>query len=167
MAEDYYSIENRIQRALDATKRVKNPNLSEIARKFDVPYQRLRRRVKKGASRSTRPSTGRRLTESQESALYRYINIFNNLNISTKPSIVRNAANSILYKANPKETDPPPKTSNKWLKRFIERHPEYRVRRRQALDINRKKAHKPDIILDWFQHLKAKINEFRIAEEDI
>jgi len=65
MAEDYYSIENRIQRALDATKREKNPNLSEIARKFDVPYQRLRRRVKGGASRSTRPPAGRRLSESQ------------------------------------------------------------------------------------------------------
>jgi hypothetical protein len=81
--------------------------------------------------------------------------------------MVRNAANSILREANPKETDPPSKTGDKWLKRFIERYPEYRVRKRQALDINRKKAHKPDIILDWFQRLKAKVNEFRIAEEDI
>jgi hypothetical protein len=44
--------------------------------------------------------------------------------------MVRNIANSILYEANPKETNPSPKTSDKWLKRFIERHPKYKVRRR-------------------------------------
>jgi hypothetical protein len=62
--------------------------------------------------------------------------------------MVRNTANSILHKANPKETDPPPKTGDKWLKRFIECYPKYKVRKRQALDINHKKAYKPNIILD-------------------
>jgi hypothetical protein len=63
--------------------------------------------------------------------------------------------------------NPPPKVGDRWLKRFFQRHPEYKVRKRYTLDMDHKKAHEPDTILDWFQRLKIKIDLYGIVEEDI
>jgi hypothetical protein len=90
------------------------------------------------------------LIESQYFALCKHLNILDELDISLKPLMIRNAANSIIYKANPEEINPPLKSSDRWIKRFLQRHPEYKVYRRQTLEISRKKAHQPGVILGWF-----------------
>jgi len=78
--------------------------------------------------------------------------------------MIRNAANSILCKPNPEEINPPPSTGDKWLQRFLKYHPEYYIRRRHALDINRKKAHEPEVLRDWFAYLIRMIAKYGIAK---
>ena len=55
-------------------------------------------------------------------------------------------ANSILKEGYTTKDLPPPTISEKWIKRFFQRHPKYRVRKRRAIDLDRKKAHEPATI---------------------
>jgi len=58
MLGTYTEIESRIQRALAAIQASsEKPNLTKYALDYAVPYDRLRRRYKGTASKSTRPLT--------------------------------------------------------------------------------------------------------------
>ena len=129
MPDSYKQIESRIENALVAISREETPNISRFAREFNVPYQRLLNRFKGRNSRSTRSPTGRLLSDAQESALCHYINTLDELDIHARPSMVENAANSILKEGYTTKDLPPPTISEKWLKRFFQRHPEYRIRK--------------------------------------
>jgi hypothetical protein len=167
MPEDYSKVEARIKDAIDAMKREKKPNISHYARRFNVPYQRLRMRWNGKDSRSSRPPTNRLLSEAQELSLCRYINVLDDLDISPLPRMVENCANSILREAHSDKPGPPPQIGEHWLSRFYLRHPEYKIRKRRAIDLDRKQAHQPEVIQDWFNRLFNTINEYGIAEEDI
>jgi hypothetical protein len=65
----YSKIENRISKACEAAKRVKTPNISALSREFNVSYHRLRARLQKQATCSTRKSTNKALTDMQEKVL--------------------------------------------------------------------------------------------------
>ena len=73
MAESYESVEYRIQVAIHELENVERPNIKAWARSRNLPYQRLLARYKGRQSLSERPPNGRKLDESQESALCRYI----------------------------------------------------------------------------------------------
>ena len=73
MAEKYKEEERRIALALTELSESSQPNLSALARKYDVPIHRLRRRAAGRASRSTRPKTNQKLTPEQLRALELYI----------------------------------------------------------------------------------------------
>jgi hypothetical protein len=167
MPESYQQIETRIENAIVAILREENPNISRFAREFNVPYGRLRNRLKGRDSRSTRPPTRRLLSDAQESALCRYINILDELDIHARPATVETAANSILKEGHTHKSLPPPTIGGHWLKRFFQRHPEYRIRKRRAIDLDRKRAHEPATIQAWFEKLKATIDTYGITEEDI
>jgi hypothetical protein len=167
MPESYERIESRIENAIVAILREENPNISRFAREFNVPYHRLRNRLKGRDSRSTRSPVGRLLSDAQESALCRYLNILDELDIHARPAMVETAANSILKEGHTHKNLPPPTIGMHWLKRFFQRHPEYRIRKRRAIDLDRKKAHEPATIQAWFEKLRATIDSYGIAEEDI
>jgi hypothetical protein len=167
MPESYQQIESRIETALVAISREKTPNISRFARIYNVPYKRLWNRVKGHDSRLTRPPAGRLLSDAQESALCRYINILDELDIHARPAIVETAANSILKEGHTDKRLPPPTIGSHWLKRFFQRHPEYRIRKRRAIDLDRKKSHEPATIQAWFEKLRATIDSYGITEEDI
>jgi hypothetical protein len=79
-----------------AIKREEKPIISRFARDFNIPYQRLLNRLKGRDSCTTRTPAGRLLSDAQESALCRYINILDELDIHARPAMVETAANSIL-----------------------------------------------------------------------
>jgi hypothetical protein len=69
MPTDYHIIEQRIREALQSIPDGEVPNLSQLARKFDVPRKCLSSRYHGRASRSSRESTCMRLSKDQEIAL--------------------------------------------------------------------------------------------------
>ena len=81
--------------------------------------------------------------------------------------MVETAANSILKEGHTHKSLPPPTIGGHWLNRFFQRHPEYRIRKRRAIDLDRKRAHEPATIQAWFEKLKATIDTYGITEEDI
>jgi hypothetical protein len=83
--------------------------------------------------------------------------------LSVKRSEIATAALSILQ-----ETEPDTATiGNKWLKHFLDRHPEYRVRRHKSLDIKRLRTHTKKSIEEWFESLQRMIKKYGIQPKDI
>ena len=64
MAKSNQKIESRIQDAIDAKEANPNLSITSLARDFDVPYHRLRRRLLGQKSLFDRKPTNRRLDDS-------------------------------------------------------------------------------------------------------
>ena len=79
MAKKYREEERWIALALAKLSKSSRPNLSALARKYDVPIYRLRRRAAGKASKSTRLKTNQKLTPEQLRALELYIKRLDNL----------------------------------------------------------------------------------------
>ena len=62
--------------------------------------------------------------------------------------------------------DPAPVIGDNWALRFLERHPEYFIKKQQTIDTNRKNAHKPNNILAWFKKYHAVCQEHNIQPAD-
>ena len=96
MPESNQSIESRIQSAILELENVESPNISAWARARNLLYQRLLARYKGRCSFSERTPNGRKLDESQESALCRYIDFLDSIYLPPKRLAIAAAANAIL-----------------------------------------------------------------------
>ncbi|KAJ5521437.1 hypothetical protein N7527_005552 [Penicillium freii] len=90
-------------------------------------------------------------------ALCDYIEYFDTVGASINRRQIAIAANSILEEDYYDETEPPPQIGDHWLKRFLKRHPEYYIRRRRALDVER----------SAFQDYQRVVTEYGICQQDI
>ena len=163
MSANNKKIETSIGHAIEKLQQQENPNLSAIAREFNVPYTRLRARWKGRKSLFARPSHSQRFDSAQEKALCSWIEYNDGLGLSLKRPQILRAATSILRLS---DASAPP-LGEKWLKRWLERHPQYRIRRRKSLDIERKRAHDVNLIREWFTRLRAAIDSHGIQPSDI
>ena len=95
-----------------------------------------------------------RLSDDQELAVCQYLDRMDSIGTSARLQMVTSCANTILRNAH---TGPslPPVVSNQWANGFLNRHPEYFVRKQKSIDSDRKKAHQPDNIRTWFAKYHA------------
>lgn len=115
------SLEARIQEAVLAYQQKSEPNISSIAREFQVPYQRLRHRLQGIKAQKGLPGQHHKLSDAQETALCRYIDRLDRINLSIQNELVRDAANHILSETTlPGKT--PPVVGINWVTRFLRRH---------------------------------------------
>jgi hypothetical protein len=63
---------------------------------------------------------------------------------------VSHAANSILRQDHIEE-GPAPTVGDHWPRRFLNRHPELRKAKQKPLELQRKLAHDPVVISNWFE----------------
>ena len=143
MSDSYKDIEDRIEQCLASIPKGEIPNYSLLSEAWNVPYSRLRRRYLGIASRSTRQPTNRRLNPSQELALKSWINFMDESYVSPTRTMIENCANSILRQAPGVDPENPPRVGEHWTERFLDRHPEYHIRRQRAINIERKRAYNP------------------------
>ena len=106
----------------------------------------------------------RKLDPAQEKALRDWIDYNDQNGKSVKRAQILATAISILQQSNPSES---PHIGEKWLKRWLERHPEYRTRRRKSLDIERLLAQDKNVIQEWFSRYQAAIDQYGIQPEDL
>ncbi|KAJ5437157.1 hypothetical protein N7445_008042 [Penicillium cf. griseofulvum] len=159
-------IEIQIEQALDSLSEQSKPNIAKTAREFAVPEGRLRRRWKGGKSLFQRQPNCRRLNPIQEEALCKYINYLDTVGASINRRQITIVANSILEEDHRDETEPPPKIGDHWLKRFLKRRPEYYIRRRRALDVERAAALDKSVAskkeaIQWISYKSRIYNCFR------
>ena len=164
MPEDNATIENRIQDALDALSNQEKPNISKTARDYHVPYQRLRYRWQGRPSLLQRHPTHRLLNESQEKVLCTFMDTMDDLGLCPRRNQVEAAANSILREAR---SDPSISVGEHWVTRFLKRHPDFKRRRRRALDIERMQALDKTATQAWFYQYHQIIAEKGILPQDI
>ena len=119
MADSYHEVEDRIDDAINALNDAEYPNIARIAREFDVPEQRLRRRFKGVQNKIQCGGRNKKLNEGQELALCHYLDRLDESGVSARPPMLRGAANSILERAHGDSTIPPSTVSKDWTKRYF------------------------------------------------
>ena len=141
MPDSYTIKEARVQEALQTIPEGIKPNISRLAREFNVPYDQLLNRYN---GYNTRKSNNYALTLSEEAAVHQYIQRLDTLGTACRRPMLLRAANSVM-----RERPGPRRVVGKhWPTRFIQRFPQYKLRRQKPLAAQRKNAHKPEVVLD-------------------
>ena len=130
--ESYHAIEDRITQAIIVLReRGGKPNISAAAREFHISQSRLRARWNGRKAKSDIIPSNRKLKEHQELAVCSYLDRLDKLGIPVHTPTITGYANSILRRAHGGD-GPPPVVSEHWARRFLERHPQYLVRKQSA-----------------------------------
>jgi hypothetical protein len=158
MATNYLLQEEQIARAVKELKQQEFPNISATARKFDVPYQRLKRRFHGGHSKSTRPPTNRKLNSDQEYALKESIKRLDHIGVNLRVRDVATTANSIL------ERNKQPLTATRhWAKNYLARNKDLHVVKQKPIEPARKETHSTiDPIFTGFEQLHEVVEKHGI-----
>ena len=166
--EPYADIEVRIQAALNFldTTQDDDPDLTALAKSHEIPVRRLRARWQGRQSKHERAAANRKLSEDQEVAICQYLDRLDIVGTSARLQMVTGCAKTILQQAHI-GSSPPPVVSEQWSRRFLSRHPEYFIRKQPTIDVNRKNAHQPEDIHNWFERYQAVCNEYKIEIGDI
>lgn len=132
------SIEIQIQKAIDAYRHAEKAKITQIAREFDVPYPRLRRRLQGIKSKQETSPVNYKLDKHQENALLHWISQLDKIGCPPTASLVENCANSILQQSRTDSRTSPPTVGQNWAYRFIQRlPPEYKLRKQKPIDPKR------------------------------
>jgi len=170
MSNTYSEVEKRIQQAVDEMRALESaPVIADFARQYDVPYNRLYGRFHGTPAKSDLVPGNRRLLDVEEKAICRYLDRLDKLGLPAQRELLRGAADFIL-RANwtPASTDEkPPSVGQHWVGRFLERHPEYTLKRQKVPDLERKRAESYENLQNWFQLLQDAIAGFGIDSDDI
>ena len=167
MKDSYFAIEQRIRAACKSYELRKNTKIAPLAREFDVPVQRLRARLNGRQSRSSHPIPTKRLDESQEAALIRWINILDSLHVPPTAGMVEASANAMIRtrsEAAGEELGDP--VGKMWIYNFIKRLPDglYWVKQKPA-DRDRIEAEDISILQAWYDRLEPFVR--RISPSNI
>ncbi|KAI9041891.1 uncharacterized protein KD926_006437 [Aspergillus affinis] len=81
--------------------------------------------------------------------------------------MVRTAADSILKEAHDDPNTLPPTVGDKWLSRWLIRHPQYNMKKARAIEVERRRTHNRDDLEDWYRRLQSVIAVHGILENDI
>lgn len=167
MTAGYRQIEARIERAVAYQSDLGSEPLpmTVLATTFDVPYQRLRRRLQGSESRSTRSPTNMRLSSDEEEVLLTYMRRCERLGVHARVRAVTISANSILRRSHA-GTEPLTTVTANWTSRFLKRHPTFIKRRQVPQEAIRAAAYDLKDIESWFTRLAALFEEYGIQPED-
>ena len=131
--------EEKVLKACDAYRNREYATITDAADAFDAPRQRVSRRLRGIPSEITKGGNNKLLLPHQEQALCDYIVRLDNLGMSPRLSMVRSAANGILRRAH-QDITKPPVVGPDWPQRFLDRYPEFVVRKKKPISIHRKEA---------------------------
>ncbi|KAJ5521862.1 hypothetical protein N7527_005977 [Penicillium freii] len=111
--------ESHVLEACEAAQREKKPNLAKIAREYDIPYEILRGRVRRGRqARNAYTPKNKALDEYQEKALVQWIIRMRDLYLPVTPEMLTEWANRALVRAGSNH-----EVSKMWAYRFEKRLP--------------------------------------------
>lgn len=163
MTDAYLDKENRIEEALVAIQNAHYPSIRSAALAFNVPERQLQRRVKTGRSMSDRSANGTRLTTTQERALCEYVDWLDSIEYQARPKSIATGANFLLRQADKNA----PAVGEHWVTRWLQRHPEYRIRRQKPMAVARKEAFNLHLIKKHFSDFYKIKQELGVHDDDI
>ena len=167
MAESTREIEDRIQNAINTYQCNENQKVTKIARDFQVPYQRLLRRLHGTPSQLNHQPVNKTLDNHQEEALKDWIFHLDNTHFAPTVKQIQNCANAILARSHTEPTQPP-QVSKMWTYRFIKKlPPEYRRRKQKPMDPKRLNSEDISTVVTWYERLRSLINRYQLQAKDI
>jgi hypothetical protein len=170
MQSTYKAEEELIQKAVHAyneqKREKKRANMTKLAQDYKVPYQRLRRRILRTDSKSTRKRTNQCLDPTQYSILYDHLDRLDDLGAPPSTPLIRNAANAILERSH---TDPstPPQVSKNWPYRFLRLTDRYMKGKLRVVAVDRKEAEDPATVMQLYNYFQLQVEIYGIYVEDI
>lgn len=115
--EPYIDIEARIQAALTFlnTTGEDTPNLSAIAKRYEIPYHGFRARWQGRPSKQGRSSASKKLSDDQEAAVCQYLDRPDTVGTSARIQMVSGCANTIIQQAH-LGPEPAPLVGDQWAR---------------------------------------------------
>ena len=156
----YQSIKDQIDEALDSIHDGLYTNCNAAARAYNVLERTLQWRWNGGASKSTRASVNKALTDAQKQVIREYIARLDAVNMSARPRMIVGAANYLLKFEDCK-------MGHQWLSQFLKRNPDFHVRKQKPLAADRKNSHNIADMQSYFQKLKVAMKKKGITEVDV
>ena len=170
MADSNEDIDERVANAvrdiLAEREAGERPVIAEKAQEYQVSRYRIQRRLRGIGPRTSRKPKNYKLSEIQEQALLRYILSLNEIGQSIRYDYVSKVANEML-KEDHKENSPAPTVGQHWAQHFLNRYPELYKAKQKPLELERKLAHDPDLIRNWFERFQALREAYNVFDEDI
>ena len=155
------SQEARILLALQALKDDKYLSLRRAAKDYNVPKTTLcSRRQGIAFRRDSRPNS-MKLTQSEEEAITKRILDLDSRGFPPTLGLLRDMANKLLAE---RQQDP---VGEKWPTHFIQCNPRLQTRWSRAYDRQRASNEDPEKIHNWFDLVKATVNQYGIVNQDI
>lgn len=115
MPSPYKVTEARVTKACEAARGQRKPNITALAREYDVPYTRLRSRFKGVSSRLARESTNKRLNSAQETAVIQWMRQVDSLYVSPTANMIAQCANQVVAASSDAS---PRRLDRNWVYRF-------------------------------------------------
>ncbi|BCR85148.1 transposase [Aspergillus chevalieri] len=168
MPTERENIEEQIKNAIATYERDKSQKIRPLAEAFDVPYQRLLRRVKGLPGRNSTKPVNYALDKHQENALKHWIERLDQAGVPPTAKRIEKSANLILQRAHTDPTIPPKKVSKEWPYRFLERlGPEYTRLKQRPKDPKRLQSQDLGIIQNWYDRLEILLKQYQIQPQDL
>jgi hypothetical protein len=167
MPRSYAEEEQDIPNALLYGALQENPNWRGIADKFDVNYRRLLARKRGRGDRSNCDDHNKSLTPDQETGLIRIFENMEHRELHCRYRMISSVANFILANAHNDPETSPLTVGKNWTRNFFKCNPEFRTRISKPLSFDRKWAHDPDAIMDWYSGLLRTIARYEVVSDDI
>ncbi|KAM4065237.1 hypothetical protein HRG_012829 [Hirsutella rhossiliensis] len=101
-------IEGRLKAALEHLERCPALKIAKVARDFDVPRLRLLRRLEGRGPKNGNPEFHIKLSKAEETALCRYIDRLDKINLAVRREFIQDTANCILKARSSKSDRSPP-----------------------------------------------------------
>ena len=155
----------RLELAIRAIQTGQLTSVRKAAQLYDIPRTTLRDRLTGTKQRLLTDRTKRKLTETEEDTLLRWILTMDARGAPLRPTTVRNMADLLL--ANRDASKPPPTVGINWVNKFIRRHDTLKTRFSRKYDYRRALCEDPSKIQEWFELVKRTKQEWGIADEDI
>ena len=141
----------------------KNPKLSyrKAASIYNVSRTTLQARRDGRTSRRDCTANLKKLTNSEERAIVKYILQLDSQGLPPRYLHVEDMANKLLSERSTR------RVGVRWAKNFVQRQPELTTRFKRKYDYQRAKCEDPTIIRGWFTLLENTIAKYGIVESDI
>lgn len=161
------SYEGRILLALNAFRKGQYPSIPKVAAAFDVNTKTLRRRLKGVSARTDTIANCRKLSATEESTLLAWILDMCQHGLPPRVATVQHLAELLLSARLSSTASASASPSEKWVNRFVKRHPELQSKYTQKYDYQRAKREDPELIQNWFKHFTNIRQRYGILNEDI
>ena len=139
--------EGRILLAIQAFKNQEISSIREVARRFNVPESTFRRRLRGIPNLAISCVNLRKLTQTKEESLEKWILSMDLYRAAPRPSMVREMADLLLQK---RRTTSVLSVGENWVTKFVKRYPLLSSRFSKRYNYKYAKYKDPKIIKEWF-----------------
>jgi hypothetical protein len=156
--------EGRVLLAIEAIQNQKISSIRDAARTYSIPFSTLRTRLHGVSHRATTRANCHKLTQTEEESLLRWIISMDSRGAAPRPTMVREMANLLLAQRGSVPSQP---IGQKWVYNFVKRHDEIKTAFSRRYDYQRAKTEDPKVLREWFESVKATIQQHGILPDDI